>query len=209
MDHVEFDFFYAIGRFAQDFELKIPCIIEGQHGITLIDSYNLELKNNSLKTNEKTIPISYTIGSIPLDSVQSSRLNLLSGSNSGGKTMCLYTIAHSLILAQMGFPAPGIVKYYPFSELYFFKKSMGQLSAGAFENTLLMFVDLAKSEHEKLILADELEAITEPNAAARVISAIFSLCLKKINNAVFVTHHIDLLLKNLMIRKEPNSGGWH
>ncbi|MHA1394136.1 MAG: hypothetical protein ACTSRZ_11575 [Promethearchaeota archaeon] len=194
----EFDFFYAIGRFALDYKLNIPGIVEDKRGITFLDSYNLYLMRDTLERGIKTIPITYTIGNIPLNNVKQSRLNLLSGSNSGGKTMCLFTIAHNIMLAQMGLPTPGKVKYYPFSEIYFFKKSSGQLSAGAFESTLLMFVNLAQSPKEKLILADELEAITEPNAAAKVMSALFSLLLNNPNNyAVFVTHLIDLLLANL------------
>lgn len=197
---LEFDFFYGIGRFSNEFRLNIPEIIIEQHGIALKNSYNLELMFETINNNAKTIPINYQVGNIKTDFNNSnySRLNLLSGSNSGGKTMCLLTVAESLILGQMGFPCPGIVKFRPFSEIYFFKKSSGQISAGAFESTLLMFVELAQSSLEKIILADELEAITEPNAAAKVISALFSLLLENPDNyAIFVTHLIELLMQNL------------
>ena len=77
----------------------------------------------------------------------------------------------------------------------FSKKTNGQLSAGAFEATLLKFVSLATSEKLKLILADELEAITEPTAAARVIGGILSLLLERLSNyGIFVTHIGDLIL---------------
>lgn len=200
---LEFEFFYGIGKFAKDYGLIIPEIDDNGHGIALVDSFNLYLMEKTLLGESKTVPIAYSLGNInsdntDLNNVKQSRLNLLSGSNSGGKTMCILTIAHSIILAQMGFPAPGHVKYHPFAEMYFFRKSNGQISAGAFESTLLMFVELAQSPHEKIILADELEAITEPLAAAKVISAIFSLLLENPNNyAVFVTHLIEMLLENL------------
>ncbi|MHA1729084.1 MAG: hypothetical protein ACTSWY_10170 [Promethearchaeota archaeon] len=201
---LEFEFFYGVGKFAKEYRLSIPEIVENNNGIILENSHNLYLMEKTLKNGEKTVPITYTLGDIPfklsplIDQNLSSRLNLLSGSNSGGKSMCILTIAHSLILAQMGFPAPGKIKYNPFSEIYFFKKSRGQISAGAFESTLLMFVDLAQSSHKKIILADELEAITEPNAAAKVIAAIFSLLLENSDNyAVFVTHLVEMLLNNL------------
>ncbi len=195
---LEFEFFYAIGRFSNDYQLKLPKIDINNHGIVINNSFNLNLKNKSLIEGEPTVPINYSVGNFVCEGANPSRLNLLSGSNSGGKTMCLVTLAHSLILAQMGFPCPGNVVYNPVSEIYFFKKSSGQISAGAFESTLLMFVELAQSPHEKIILADELEAITEPNAAAKVIGSIFSLLLENPNNyAVFVTHLIEMLLKNL------------
>ncbi|MHA1870303.1 MAG: hypothetical protein ACTSU2_09215 [Promethearchaeota archaeon] len=233
----EFEFFYAIGRFANDYKLNIPLLIDkigtgkdAIHGIYLQDSYNLQLMNATLKKGDKTVPISYLVGDpitslkenpeyaqdlfrnmsflrdenitlenikIPQD-IKISRLNLLTGSNSGGKTMCLYTIAHNLILAQMGLPCAGIVIFHPFSEMYFFKKSSGQVSAGAFESTLLMFVDLAKSDREKIIMADELEAITEPNAAAKVLGGFFSILLENQKNyAIFVTHLVELLIENM------------
>ncbi|MBD3352341.1 MAG: hypothetical protein GF364_12715 [Candidatus Lokiarchaeota archaeon] len=204
---LEFEFFYAIGRFAVDYHLEIPSIVEKvdkqKRGFLLENGFNLYLMNKTIINNEKTVPINYCVGDLTLDKIESSRLNLLSGSNSGGKTMCLYSIAHSLILAQMGFPTPGKLIYNPFSEFYFFKKSTGQLSAGAFESTLLMFLELAQSSKYKIILADELEAITEPNAAAKVISAIFSLILENSKNyAVFVTHLIDLLYENMSIEEQ-------
>jgi DNA mismatch repair protein MutS2 len=202
---LEFDFFYGIGRFAKDYHLNIPKITKEKRGISFENSNNLELMRKTIKQSEATVPISYTIGNFTIGSATPSRLNLLSGSNSGGKTMCLLTTAQVLILAQMGFPCPGSVNYYPFSEIYFFKKSSGQISAGAFESTLLMFVDLAQSPKEKLVLADELEAITEPNAASRVISAIFSLLLEnQYNYAVFVTHLIEMLMVNLTETEKKN-----
>ena len=149
----------------------------------------------------KPIPITYQLGNIGLKQHpewQAYSLSLLTGSNSGGKTMCILTCAQSLILAQMGFPCPGTLEYYPYNELYYFKKSSGQLSAGAFETTLLQFVALAQSIEPKIVFTDELESITEPNAASKVLAGIFSLFLDNSKNfGVFVTHLADLLQKEM------------
>ena len=91
----------------------MPNIDIGKHGITIKDSYNLELMKSTLINGIETVPISYCVGDIPLKDVSKSRLNLLSGSNSGGKTMCLLTLAHTAILAQMGFPVSGKVNCQP------------------------------------------------------------------------------------------------
>jgi hypothetical protein len=203
---LEFDFFYTIGHFAMDYKLKMPHLDEKNHGFCGKDLINLNLQKASLSCETESIsitdmsnpvPINYQLGEI-MDSydhrVGTASLNLLTGSNSGGKTMCINTCSESLILAQMGFPSLGNFEFHPFDEIYFFKKSNGQLSAGAFETTLLQFVQLAQSSKLKVVFADELESITEPNAASKVISGIFSLFLTNPNNyGVFVTHLVELL----------------
>jgi dsDNA-specific endonuclease/ATPase MutS2 len=105
----------------------------------------------------------------------------------------------------MGFPSLGQFKFHPFDEIYFFKKSNGQLSAGAFETTLLQFVQLSQSSKLKVVFADELESITEPNAASKVISGIFSLFLTNSNNyGVFVTHLVELLQREFNSEQRKN-----
>ncbi len=216
---LEFEFFYAVGHFAFDFQLQIPHLSPTGRGFNGTAIHNLFLQNSSLKSptlgessatqSETSVPIRYSLGTVqkPVSSglfthtqtqtqTQSQiRLALLTGSNSGGKTMCLLTSAQCILLAQMGFPTSGDFYFYPFDELYYFKKSSGQISAGAFETTLLQFVEMAQSDANKIILADELEAITEPNAAAKVLAGIFSLILQNPNNyGIFVTHLVEMMM---------------
>ena len=198
---LEFEFFYAIGQFGMDFNLNIPTLVQDSHGFLGQDLVNLELALTA-KTNKQfdPIPIEYQIGDLlsPSSGATSANLALLTGSNSGGKTMCLMTVVESLLLAQMGFPSLGKLQFHPFDEFYYFKKSNGQISAGAFETTLVQFVQLAQSLKPKIIFADELESITEPNAAARVLAGIFSLLLDNPHNyGIFVTHLVDLIKQEL------------
>ena len=203
---LEFDFFYAIGEFAQKFSLSIPQIQEKQFGFIGTNMTNLDLKSESVSSQKskrtyfEPIPITYQLGSFSeskIPELSPATLCLLTGSNSGGKTMCINTCSQSIILAQMGFPTLGDFKFHPFDEIYYYKKSSGQLSAGAFETTLLQFVQLAQSPKLKIVFADELESITEPNAASKVLSGIFSLLLENPNNfGIFVTHLAELLQTN-------------
>ncbi|MCF2140852.1 MAG: hypothetical protein K9W44_12420 [Candidatus Lokiarchaeota archaeon] len=208
---LEFEFFFSIGEFALQYQLTIPKLVENNKGflgksllnLNLVQNYLNDRENPSIST-EPPIPISYQIGFISETQNKKeyvsidANLALLTGSNSGGKTMCLLTAAQSIILAQMGFPSLGSFYFFPFDELYFFKKSSGQISAGAFETTLLQFVSMAKSSALKLIFADELEAITEPTAAAKVLASIFTLILSNPQNfGIFVTHLGELILSEL------------
>ena len=186
---LELEFFLGLGRFFAEFDMQRPELLSSP-GVVLTRARNLFLYN---VPNEVVVPIDYNVGGADC---RAPRLNLLTGSNSGGKTTCELTLAQSVILGQMGFLVPAEVSFHPFQEIYFFKKSNGQLTAGAFEATLLQFVSLATSDKLKLILADELEAITEPSAAARVIGSLLLLLLENPNNyGVFITHIVGLMLE--------------
>ncbi|HMF32190.1 MAG TPA: hypothetical protein VKK79_12280, partial [Candidatus Lokiarchaeia archaeon] len=189
---LELDFMTGLGRFFSYYGLNRPVVLQ-EPGIVVFSAKNIFLQDPTGVGGVQDVePIDYNVGG---GTGGRQCLNLLTGSNSGGKTTCLLTLAQIAILGQMGFLVPGHVQFFPFEEIYFFEKSSGQLSAGAFEATLLKFVSLAMSEKLKIILADELEAITEPSAAARVIGGILSLLLQNPGNyGVFVTHIGDLIL---------------
>ncbi len=185
---LELEFFVGLGRFFAACDMRRPGILAAP-GVVIRQATNLFLHEAE---GEAVVPIDYDVGGTDC---RGPRLNLLTGSNSGGKTTCEMTLAQVVILGQMGFLVPADASLHPFEEIYFFKKSSGQLSAGAFETTLLQFVSLATSSRLKLILADELEAITEPAAAARVIGSILLLLLENPNNyGVFITHIVDMML---------------
>ena len=72
-------------------------------------------------------------------------------------------------------------------EFYYFGKSRGTLSAGAFE-TAMRKLAIVENEKRKLVLADELESITEPGASARIIACILDQLNRRRSMAVFVSH---------------------
>jgi dsDNA-specific endonuclease/ATPase MutS2 len=113
---------------------------------------------------------------------------LLSGVNSGGKTSLLDLISQIVILAQMGLPVPAeSCRISLFEQLYYFSKSRGTLSAGAFETAMRKFA-VVENEKRKLVLADELESITEPGASARIIACMLDELNRRGSAAVFVSH---------------------
>ena len=116
------------------------------------------------------------------------RVALLSGVNSGGKTSLLDLISQIAILAQMGLPVPAeSCRICLFEQLYYFSKSRGTLSAGAFETAMRKFA-VVENDKRKLVLADELESITEPGASARIIACMLDELNRRGSAAVFVSH---------------------
>ncbi len=188
---LDFDVGYSIACFARKFSLNMP-IIHDDCGIGLAGGKNLFL--------EAPEPINYAVGTSSFNDgikkLKDARVVLLSGVNSGGKTSTLDLLAQTIILAHMGFPVPakecelGLVE-----EFYYFGKSRGTMDAGAFESAIKAFSAVA-NEKSKLVLADEMESITEPGASAKIISGILEELDDNNGLGVFVSHLAEAILKN-------------
>ncbi len=188
---LDFDVDYTIGCFARKFALNLP-FIQNETGIGFDGGTNLFL--------EAPVPINYSVGLCRVSSgikrLKDARVVLLSGVNSGGKTSTIELLAQIIILSHMGFPVPakkceiGLV-----DEFFYFGKSKGTMDAGAFESTIRDFSAVA-NENKKIVLADEMESITEPGASAKIISGILEELLDNNGLGVFVSHLAESILKN-------------
>ncbi|MDD3985717.1 MAG: helix-hairpin-helix domain-containing protein [Methanobacterium sp.] len=182
-----FDYEFALGCFAYYYNLNPPEIGNGfsfHNGIHL----NLALEN-SIEIQK----IDYTLES-PHNVV------LLTGANSGGKTTLLETIAQICIMSQMGLPVcASQARVKLVDEIYFFTKKRS-LDAGAFESFLKTFIPIVTLDTDKLILLDELEAITELEAAVKIISSFMDFIRESNSLAVIVTHMAREILKYTNVR---------
>ncbi len=172
---MDFDFRYALGCFIVEKNLAFaqfapePCLSFNQGRHLFLDDPE---------------PVSYALG----DGDHPETVSLLSGVNSGGKTTLLDLIAQIVILAHMGLPVPAAAcRLSLLEEFYYFGKSRGTLSAGAFETAMKKFA-IVENEKRKLVIADELESITEPGASARIIACILDQLNRRRSMAVFVSH---------------------
>lgn len=190
---LNFDVGFTIGCFSSEYGLSLPRIIEGT-GVGLKNAENLFLRSR----HGTVVPIDYAVGETSFSHKQDvSRIVLLSGVNSGGKTSLLELLAQCIILAHMGFPVPAAAMEVGLTDgLYYFAKSKGTLDAGAFETTLIDFSVVADSSG-KIVLVDELESITEPGASAKIISGILEMLSENEKSlAVFVSHLSGLIMEN-------------
>ncbi len=190
---LDFDLGFSVACFSTKFQLRLPELIS-EVGIGFTAGENLFLKARHGEID----PINYSIGKTGFSpSGLENRVVLLSGVNSGGKTSLLELLAQCVILGYMGFPVPAKeLELGPIEEFYYFGKSKGTLDAGAFETTLKQFSVLSESSG-KLVLADELESITEPGASARIIAGILEyLSRNKQSLGIFVSHLSELILEN-------------
>ncbi|HMK53341.1 MAG TPA: helix-hairpin-helix domain-containing protein [Methanobacteriaceae archaeon] len=182
---LEFDYHFALGSFAYEYDLHPPHIgvgfsFKGALHLDLAGLENVQKINYQLKEPDNVV--------------------LLTGANSGGKTTLLETMAQIAILTQMGMPVPAQEATVQLvDELYFFSKKRS-LDAGAFESFLRNFIPIATHETNKLILLDELEAITELEAAVKIISSFMDLIRDSGSHAVIVTHLAQEILKYTKVR---------
>jgi hypothetical protein len=175
---LEFDVSFSLGCFILERGLHMPQFLE-EPCIGFSEGRTLFIDGPE--------PVSYSVGPAGLGGPKE-RTAILSGVNSGGKTTLMDLVAQVAILAHMGFPAPAAEsRLCVFKSLYYFGKSRGTLGAGAFEATMRKFSILAGGER-KLVLADELEAITEPGASAKIIASLLDELSRGGSAAIFVSH---------------------
>lgn len=178
-DMHELDFKMALGRFFADFDMHPPQFVE--NGMSFAKGINLMIKSPK--------PVNYKIGDTPHGFATEDRTVVLTGANSGGKTTLLETILHIQILAQMGLFVPAGECFCPVCEEVIYLRKPKSQDAGAFESTIRNLIPLALSETKNLVLIDELEAITEPGSAAKIIASFLTFLGRNQNTlCVLVTH---------------------
>ena len=181
---IDVDLKIAISLFTNEFQLYFPKM-QG-NGQSFVFGKNMNLLN--------AVPVEYYIGN-------DEKIAVITGANSGGKTTLLELLAQIQILAQMGLPVParqaqvGIVE-----ELYYFSKNKGSASAGAFETLLNQFSKISDKNTAKLILADEIESVTEPDIAAKIIKGIISHARQCPNNILILVTHMGKELSSLKVQ---------
>lgn len=135
---------------------------------------------------------------------ENERCSILTGANSGGKTTLIEHIIQLIGLTNLGFPLNGMIKMPVFSEVYYFAKNKGSASKGAFETLLSQMSEIKVASPDKsggpdntLILADEIEAVTEPGVAGKIISATSNYFIEK-NCFLIIATHLGYEIKDIL-----------
>ncbi len=178
---IETDQWLSIARWAQTHRCVLPELVD--QGIWLEGGRHLLL-------GVKPDPVTYGLGAAAIKADQQS-LALLTGANSGGKTTLLECLAYACILAHMGLPVPAdAARVGKVDALHILAKAGGTQSAGALEQTLVELASVVSDPTPKLILADELEAITEPGAGARIIAGMLLAAEAQPDTTMMLVTHL-------------------
>jgi DNA mismatch repair protein MutS2 len=185
------DLIAAKVRFARDFELQCPEVgpegtlnVRGARHPLLLDL--ARRKREAGETPAEVVPIDYRVG-------QDFNLLIITGPNTGGKTVTLKTIGLLCLMMQAGVPVP----VAPGSQLGVFsnilidvgdEQSMQQ-SLSTFSAHLTRIIDMLRHAGPRsLLLLDELGAGTDPDEGAALGRAILEELLRLQSRAVVTTH---------------------
>ncbi len=179
------DFYFGIIKFL-DKQIEYPIISENLH---FSKSENMFLENPQ--------PIDFQLDSF-------SRCSILTGANSGGKTTLLEHVLQNISLFQFGLPIVGEIHMPIFSDIYYFAKNKGSANKGAFE-TLLTQMSKIKPGAKTLILADEIEAVTEPGVAGKIIAATADFFIRR-NCFLIIATHLGYEIQSCLPEKSRIDG---
>ncbi len=156
----EVEFLFAKARFALDFGGVIPRFSSPDRRRLLLRDARHPLLENVLRRQQKpVVPVS-------LDLSEKERTLLISGPNTGGKTVALKTVGLLALMAQSGFPVPCSEAEFPlFDEVL---ADIGdnqsiQESLSTFSAHIARIRDMAADlGPDSLVLLDELGRATDP-----------------------------------------------
>jgi DNA mismatch repair protein MutS2 len=162
----EIELIFAKGRFAADFDCTIPRFGER---LFLRDARHPLLEDVLRKRRKAAVPIS-------LELTASARTLLISGPNTGGKTVTLKTVGLLSLMAQAALPVPAAEAEFPFFEQVLadigdyqsIQENLSTFSAHV-SNIREMALDVTPSS---LVLLDELGAATDPEEGGALGLAI-------------------------------------
>lgn len=185
LELIHYDYQFTLASFSKFYDLKIPEIGDEYY---LEESLHLTLKQQEKINNIPMQKINYSLN-------KKNNTILLTGANSGGKTTLLETIGQHCIMTHMGLGVCSKKAIIPkTNEVYYFTKKHS-LNAGAFETFLTSFIPVTIGKEKKLILIDELESITELEAAIKIIIGFIEHIQNKKSYTIIVTHMAPEILK--------------
>ena len=192
---IEYDYQFTLASFTRFYDLTIP---EIKDTYQLNGSLHLTLKQDQKINSTQMQKIDYNLNN-------ENNIILLTGANSGGKTTLLETLGQHCIMAHMGLGICSEEAIIPeTNEVYYFTKKHS-LNAGAFETFLTSFIPVTIGNEKKLVLIDELESITELEAAIKIIIGFIEHIQNDKSYAIIVTHMAPEILKrtdNIRIRTD-------
>lgn len=180
-----FDFISGVSQYMKE-NFEFP---QTSENITIENSKNIFLENPQ--------PISFNLK----DNIKCS---ILTGANSGGKTTLIEHVLQLISLQQIGLPISGKIQLPLFEEIYYFAKNKGSNLKGAFE-TLLTQMSKIKPGNKTLILADEIEAVTEPGVAGNIIAATAKYYIQK-NCFLIIATHLGHEIQKILPEKSRIDG---
>src|SRR5215203_16209 len=166
----ELDLVFAKATFAGEFDCTIPTFApDGERQVLLRDARHPLLQDVLRRQQKRVVPVTLT-----LDGVQ--RILLISGPNTGGKTVSMKTVGLLALMAQSALPVPAVEARFPLFDQVLadigdqqsIEQSLSTFSAHI--ATVKSMVE--ESTPDSLVLLDELGRATDPEEGGALGVAI-------------------------------------
>jgi DNA mismatch repair protein MutS2 len=181
----EFDSVFARGRFARDFDACIPEFTESAE-LRLDSVRHPVLEDKLRRENRAIVPMSLALGG-------DERLLVISGPNTGGKTVALKTMGIAALSAQAGVPVAAQRAILPLFDRVLVDIGDEQSIAAdlsTFSAHMLNLKSMLKEATPKsLVLVDEIGTGTAPEEGAALAEALLDEFHKKNCFVLATTHH--------------------
>src|SRR6267142_5776125 len=178
---------FAKARFSQDYGCVRPELTEDY--VELKDSRHPMLQRNLRLHDRKIVPISMEMDS-------NHRQLIISGPNTGGKTVGLKTLGLLALMAQSGVPVPATAAKLPvfdavLADIGDYQSIEQNLSTFSAHTTNIDFISRTATARS-LVLLDELGSATDPEEGAALAVAIAEHFRRIGSVTVISTHHTSL-----------------
>jgi len=187
----ELELQFAKARFAQDYEcVSVTLLSEGP-------SAGLVLRKSRHPLLERTLrPRGATVVPITVELEGNQRQLVISGPNTGGKTVALKTIGLLVLMAQSGIPVPAERAELPvfdgvFADIGDYQSIEQNLSTFSAHVANIDFIS-HQATAASLVLLDELGSATDPEEGAALAVSIAEFFLQTRCLSIISTHHIAL-----------------
>src|SRR6266481_4537802 len=184
---VEVELQFAKARFAREYDCVRPELTEDF--LELSEARHPLLERNLRPRGGKVVPLS-----AEMDSAH--RQLIISGPNTGGKTVGLKTIGLLALMAQAGIPVPAVTARLPvfdcvLADIGDYQSIEQNLSTFSAHVTNIDFISRTATAHS-LVLLDELGSATDPEEGAALAVAIAEHFRRIGAVTVISTHHTSL-----------------
>lgn len=193
---VSLDFYYACATLAMQMKAARPNIVDRS-------VVNLKRARHPLLNSEKVVPINISLGN-EFDTL------IITGPNTGGKTVALKTLALFSVMVQSGLQIPSDEE----SEIGIFKEILLDIgdeqsieqSLSTFSSHMVNIIDIiSKISERSLVLFDELGSGTDPVEGAALAISVLEYVRKKGALTAATTHYAELKAYALDTQRVQNA----
>jgi DNA mismatch repair protein MutS2 len=185
------DSLQARARFARNYDCAAPAISPDRLHLEAARHPLLEkrLRAQGAKPNTAVVPLT-------LEQTREHRQLIISGPNTGGKTVTLKTVALLSMMAQAGIPVPAATASFPIFDAFLADIGDAQSIEEALSTFSAHITNLDRlarlADQNSLVLLDELGSATDPEEGSALAVAVAQFFLDAGAWSLISTHHTSL-----------------